>query len=190
MMVESIGYGSGEKDPPIPNLLRISIGVSNAVIKGYQAERVGVVETNIDDMNPQIYDYLIEKLLKMGVMDTFLVPVQMKKNRPGTLVTVLCSPEMVGKVADFLIRETTSIGLRYRIDHRIKAHRRIEKVETPFGPIHCKVASLYGGEVLNVFPEYKDCKRVALENGVPLKKVMEMVIAAASKSETFKKNMV
>jgi pyridinium-3,5-bisthiocarboxylic acid mononucleotide nickel chelatase len=186
MIVESIGYGSGEKDLSIPNLLRISIGVSNAVTTGYQTERVGVVETNIDDMNPQIYDYLIEKLFRMGVMDTYLVPVQMKKNRPGTLVTVLCSPEMVGKVADFLIRETTSIGLRYRIDHRIKAHRRIEKVETPFGPIRYKVASLNGGEVLNVFPEYEDCKRVALENGVPLKKVIEMVNAAASKNEICK----
>jgi pyridinium-3,5-bisthiocarboxylic acid mononucleotide nickel chelatase len=186
MMVESIGYGSGEKDPPIPNLLRVSIGESNIAVKGYQTERVGVVETNIDDMNPQIYDYLIEKLLDMGVLDTFLVPVQMKKNRPGTLITVLCSPEMVGKVADFLIRETTSIGLRYRIDQRIKAHRRIEKVETPFGPIHCKVASLDGGEILNVFPEYEDCKRVALENGMPLKKVMEKVIATTSKNEAFK----
>jgi uncharacterized protein (DUF111 family) len=89
---------------------------------------------------------------------------------------------MVGKVADFLIRETTSIGLRYRIDQRIKAHRRIEKVETPFGPMRYKVASLENGKVLNVFPEYEDCKRVALENCVPLKQVMETVITSATEA--------
>jgi len=179
MIVESIGYGAGEKDPPIPNLLRVSIGRTDAAIKGYQNDRVGVVETGIDDMNPQIYDYLIEKLLAMGVMDTFLVPVQMKKNRPGTLLTVICSPEMVGKVADFLIRETTSIGLRYRIDQRIKAHRKIEKVETVYGPIHCKVAGIEGGEVLNVFPEYEDCKKIASAKKVPIKHVMEKALEAA-----------
>ncbi len=180
MIVESIGYGAGEKDPPIPNLLRVSIGRTDASIKGYQNDRVGVVETGIDDMNPQIYDYLIEKLLAMGVMDTFLVPVQMKKNRPGTLVTVICSPEMVGKVADFLIRETTSIGLRYRIDQRIKAHRKIEKVETVYGPIRFKVAGIEGGEILNVFPEYEDCKKAASEKKVPIKHVMEKAMEAAS----------
>ncbi len=180
MIVERIGYGAGEKDPYIPNLLRVSIGRTGAAIKGYQNDRVGVVETNIDDMNPQIYDYLIEKLFAMGVMDTFFVPVQMKKNRPGTLLTVICSPEMVGKVADFLIRETTSIGLRYRIDQRIKAHRKIEKVETVYGPIHCKVAGIEGGEVLNVFPEYEDCKKIASEKKVPIKHVMEKALEAAS----------
>jgi pyridinium-3,5-bisthiocarboxylic acid mononucleotide nickel chelatase len=180
MIVKHIGYGSGEKDLPIPNLLRVSIGRTNAEIKGFENERVGVVETNIDDMNPQIYDYLIEKLLEMGVMDTFLIPVQMKKNRPGTLVTVLCSPEMVGKVADFLFRETTSIGLRWRIDQRIKIYRKIEKIETVYGPIQCKVAGIKSGEVLNVFPEYEDCKKIALENKVPLKDVMQKALAAVS----------
>jgi pyridinium-3,5-bisthiocarboxylic acid mononucleotide nickel chelatase len=180
MIVKQIGYGSGERDLSIPNLLRVSIGWINAEIKEYQSERVGVVETNIDDMNPQIYDYLIEKLLEMGVMDTFLIPAQMKKNRPGTLLTVLCSPEMVEKVADFLFRETTSIGLRWRIDQRIKTDRKIEKVETVYGPIQCKVSGIEGGEVLNVFPEYEDCKKIALGKKIPLKDVMQKALAAIS----------
>jgi pyridinium-3,5-bisthiocarboxylic acid mononucleotide nickel chelatase len=180
MIVKHIGYGSGEKDLPIPNLLRVSIGWANAEITGYQNDRVGVVKTNIDDMNPQIYDYLIEKLLEMGVMDTFLTPVQMKKNRPGTLLTVLCPPEMVGKVAEFLFRETTSIGLRWRIDQRIKTHRKIENIETVYGPIQCKMSGTEGGEVLNVFPEYEDCKKIALEKKVPLKDVMQKALAAIS----------
>jgi pyridinium-3,5-bisthiocarboxylic acid mononucleotide nickel chelatase len=180
MIVKHIGYGSGEKDLPIPNLLRVSIGWTNDEITEYQNERMGVVETNIDDMNPQIYDYLIEKLFEMGVMDTFLIPVQMKKNRPGTLLTVLCSPAMVEKVAEFLFRETTSIGLRWRIDQRIKTHRKIENIETVYGSIQCKVSGIKDGEVLNVFPEYEDCKKIALEKKVPLKDVMQKALAAIS----------
>ena len=181
MIVEKIGYGSGEKDLSIPNLLRVSIGRSNAVAIDYQSESVGILETTIDDMNPQIYDYLMKKLLDMGVMDIFLTDVQMKKNRPGTLVTVLCSPDMVSRVADFLIRETTSIGIRWHIEQRTKAMRKIYQLETPYGPIRYKVASCIKGKILNVFPEYEDCKKAALEKGVPLKEVMEKTLQAASK---------
>lgn len=181
MVVGQIGYGSGEKDFSIPNLLRVSIGSSNAALPKYQSETVGVLETTIDDMNPQIYDYLMKRLLDMGVMDIFLTDVQMKKNRPGTLVTVLCSPEMITQVADFLIRETTSIGIRWHIEQRTKAIRKIYRVDTPYGPIHYKVASCAEGEILNVFPEYEDCKKAALEYGVPLKEVIEKALQAALK---------
>lgn len=186
MVVEQVGYGSGEKDPIISNLLRISIGVTDIDMEGYETERVGVLETNIDDMNPQIYDYLMEKLFSMGVMDVFLLPVQMKKNRPATLLRVLCSVEMINKTADFLLRETTSIGLRWHIEDRIKTHRKIKQVQTPYGPIHYKVASLKNGELLNIFPEYEDCKAAAREKGVPLKKVMEKAMEAALKTEKIK----
>lgn len=182
MIVEQIGYGSGEKDLSISNLLRVSIGRSNVAAKGYQSDTVGVLETNIDDMNPQIYDYLMKKLLDMGIKDVFLTPVQMKKNRPGTLFTVLCSPEMMSQVADFLMRETTSIGVRWHTEHRMKAVRKISQVETPYGPIRYKVASCDADRVLNVFPEYEDCKKAALEKGVPLKEVMEKALQAALKS--------
>jgi pyridinium-3,5-bisthiocarboxylic acid mononucleotide nickel chelatase len=180
MVVEHIGYGSGEKDLSIPNLLRIFIGNTTDALSAYQSDSVGVVQTNIDDMNPQIYDYLIEKLFEKGILDIFLAPVHMKKNRPGTLVTVLCPPEMIGKVADLLMHETTSIGVRWHIDHRLKTQRRIEKVDTIYGIIRCKVAGTEDGKIMNVFPEYDDCKKAAFEKQVPIKDVMEKAITAAS----------
>ena len=125
------------------------------------------------------FEYLIQKMLNMGVMDVFLSPVQMKKNRPGTLVTVICSPDMVNTVSDLLMQETTSIGLRWRIDHRIKANRYFKEVQTPYGMIRFKVAQA-GNKIINVSPEYEDCKRVAREKKLPLKAVMEAARAAAS----------
>lgn len=178
MTVETIGYGAGTSEPAIPNLLRLIIGESSEEIEGYELERVAVAETNIDDMNPQIYDYLIQKMLDMGALDVFLVPMQMKKNRPGTLVTVICAPERIGEFADFLMRETTTIGLRWRIDNRIKAHRSIKEVSTLYGPIKVKIAEV-NGSIINVTPEYEDCKRLALEKKVPLKEIMEQARIAA-----------
>jgi uncharacterized protein (TIGR00299 family) protein len=179
MTAEKVGYGAGTSEPAIPNLLRVIIGEIRDEAKNYDVEQVAVVETSIDDMNPQIYEYLIQKMLKMGVMDVFLSPLQMKKNRPGTLVTVICSPDMVNTVSDFLMQETTSIGLRWRIDHRIKANRYFKEVQTQYGMIRFKVAQA-GNKIINVSPEYEDCKRVAREKKLPLKAVMEEARAAAS----------
>jgi pyridinium-3,5-bisthiocarboxylic acid mononucleotide nickel chelatase len=181
MTVEKIGYGAGTSEPDIPNLLRLIIGESSEELKGYELERVAVAETNIDDMNPQIYDYLIRKMLDMGALDVFLIPMQMKKNRPGTLVTVICSPDQVAEFSDFLMRETTTIGLRWRIDNRIKAHRSIKEIPTAYGPVKVKVAEV-DGNVINVTPEYEDCKRLAFEKKIPLKEIMEQVRTAASNS--------
>lgn len=171
MTVDAIGYGAGNAEREIPNLLRVSVGKSSDFSKGCVTETVAVLETSIDDMNPQIYGYVMERILDMGVMDVFLSPLQMKKNRPGTLITVICPPEMVKKVAEFLMRETTSIGVRWRMDRRIKAHRSIRTVSTPYGPIRFKTAQI-GEEIVNLTPEYEDCKRVAIEKDVPLKKVL------------------
>lgn len=181
MTVEKVGYGAGTSDPSIPNLLRLVIGESSEEVRGYQRERVAVAETNIDDMNPQIYDYLIGKLLDMGALDVFLVPTQMKKNRPGTLLTVLCAPEKIGEFADFLLRETTTIGLRWRIDNRTTARRSIREVQTPYGTVRIKVAEV-NGNTINATPEYEDCKRLALENNVPLKEIMEQARLAAGEA--------
>jgi pyridinium-3,5-bisthiocarboxylic acid mononucleotide nickel chelatase len=178
MTVERIGYGAGTSEPAIPNLLRLIIGESSEEMQGYELERVAVAETNIDDMNPQIYDYLIQKMLEMGALDVFLVPMQMKKNRPGTLVTVICALDRIGEFSDFLMRETTTIGLRWRIDNRVKAHRSIKEVPTAYGPIKVKVAEV-NGSIINVTPEYEDCKRLALEKKVPLKEIMEQARIAA-----------
>lgn len=181
MTVEKVGYGAGTSDPSIPNLLRLVIGESSEEVRGYQRERVAVAETNIDDMNPQIYDYLIGRLLDMGALDVFLVPTQMKKNRPGTLLTVLCAPEKIGEFADFLLRETTTIGLRWRIDNRTTARRSIREVQTPYGTVRIKVAEV-NGNTINATPEYEDCKRLALENNVPLKEIMEQARLAAGEA--------
>jgi uncharacterized protein (TIGR00299 family) protein len=180
MTVETIGYGAGRSEPAIPNLLRVSVGEQAIEWEGYDTERVAVIETVIDDMNPQIYQYIMEKLLNMGVKDIFLTPVYMKKNRPGTLVTVLCCFEMVTVVADILIRETTSIGLRWHIDDRIKADRKIKEIQTPYGPMRFKISGIKDGKVLNIFPEYEDCKRIAAEKNIPIKEVMIKAMASVS----------
>ena len=172
MSVNQIGYGAGTSERDIPNLLRIMIGETAEEVKDVEMEQAAVIETNIDDMNPQMYDYLIEKFLKMGVMDIFLTAVQMKKNRSGTLLTIICQPHRVAEISDVLLRETTTIGLRWRIDNRIKAHRTIQAIQTQYGAINFKVAKI-GHRTINVAPEYEDCKRAALKSGVPLKQVME-----------------
>lgn len=178
MIVDGVGYGAGASDPPIPNLLRLMIGRVEEEAVGYQLERVAVAETTIDDMNPQIYDYLIDKMLRMGALDVLLFPIHMKKNRPGIQVKVICPVEMIGSLSDFLLKETTSIGLRWRIDNRIKAARSVRELQTKLGLMKFKVAQV-GDTVINVAPEYDDCKRVALERNVPLKEVMDAARAAA-----------
>jgi pyridinium-3,5-bisthiocarboxylic acid mononucleotide nickel chelatase len=172
MAAERIGYGAGTAERSIANLLRLFIGSTARGGIGYEVEQTATIETTIDDMNPQIYDYLIEKCLQLGALDIFCQAVQMKKNRTGTLVTVLCRPEMVEELADFLFRETTTIGLRWRIDNRIKVQREMIQVETRFGRIECKVAKL-ADKVLNITPEYDECRRIAAEQRIALKTVME-----------------
>ena len=172
MTIEHIGYGAGTSDPEIPNLLRVSIGTMPCEATGLASEQVAVIETNVDDMTPQIYDYLIEKTLGMGALDIFLTPAQMKKNRPGTLITVTCTPRDVSRFAELLITETTSIGIRWRIENRFKAEREIREIEHPYGKIHLNTPGI-GEKIVNISPEYEDCKKAAREHDVPLKKVLE-----------------
>ena len=169
MKVEQTGYGAGRDDLPHPNLLRLMIGT-----KGSDSgrEKVDVIETNIDDMNPQFYDYLIERLLAIGVLEVFVTPILMKKNRPGHLLTIICPPEKLPSVTNFLLRETTTLGLRWHEEERAKTDREILVRETKYGKIRFKLAR-WEGQVVNLSPEYDDCKRLALENGIPLKEVFE-----------------
>ena len=169
MRVERIGYGAGRDDLPHPNVLRLMIGTSETTAR---EERVMVVETNIDDMNPQFYDYIMEQMLKMGVKEIFLTPVFMKKNRPATLLTAICSPGQMPVVTEFLLRETTTIGLRWREEKRTRADRETRPFDTRYGKIRFKLAR-WEGTVINVSPEYEDCKRLALERKIPLKVVFE-----------------
>jgi uncharacterized protein (TIGR00299 family) protein len=169
MQVERVGYGAGRDNLPHPNLLRLMIGTSGPVSG---RERVDVIETNIDDMNPQFYDYLMERLLAMGVLEAFVTPILMKKTRPGHLLTVICSSAKLPSVVGFLLRETTTLGLRWHEEEREKTDREIQSHQTKYGKIRFKLAR-WEGKIVNLSPEYEDCKKLALEKNVPLKKVFE-----------------
>jgi uncharacterized protein (TIGR00299 family) protein len=169
MKVDRIGYGAGRDNLTHPNLLRLIIGTSESTS---ERERVAVIETNIDDMNPQFYDYVMEKLFAMEVLEVFITPILMKKNRPGHLLTVICSSEKLPSVTKFLLRETTTLGLRWHEEERAKTDREILTLQTKYGKIRFKLAR-WEGKVVNLSPEYEDCKRLALEKRVPLKEVFE-----------------
>jgi hypothetical protein len=169
MKVERIGYGAGRDDLSHPNVLRLMVGTPSP-ISG--KERVTVIETNIDDMNPQFYDYVMERLLEMGVQEVFLTPILMKKNRPGILLTVICACEELPSMMAFLLTETTTLGLRWHEEERERADREILPLETRYGRIRFKLAR-WEGKGVNLSPEYEDCKRLALKKRVPLKDVFE-----------------
>jgi pyridinium-3,5-bisthiocarboxylic acid mononucleotide nickel chelatase len=179
MIVEKIGYGAGTSDRVVPNLLRISIGSAVDDFGACETDQVAVLETNIDDMNPQLYDHVIQQVLDRGALDIYLTPVQMKKNRPGTVLTIICTPGQLSEFADLLLAETTTIGMRWRVEKRLKAQRTVKKIDTPYGPIRFKFAVL-DGKTVNVSPEYEDCKRIAVENNIPLKEVLDGARAAIS----------
>jgi pyridinium-3,5-bisthiocarboxylic acid mononucleotide nickel chelatase len=169
MTVEKIGYGAGRSDLSHPNVLRLVIGTS---IGASGKERVVVIETNIDDMNPQFYDYVTEKLLATGVLEVFVTPVMMKKNRPASLLTIVSSYEQLPSIISFLLRETTTLGLRWHEEERSRADREIIRLPTRYGEIRFKMAR-WEGNVVNFSPEYEDCKRLALMKGVPLKDIFD-----------------
>ena len=169
MSVERVGYGAGRDDLPHPNLLRLIIGTSAS---NFGKERAMVIETNIDDMNPQFYDYVMEKLFEMEVQDVFLTPILMKKNRPATLLTVICHSEKLPSIVEFLLRETTTLGLRWHEEERARADRKILTLQTKYGEVHFKLAR-WEGRAINLSPEYENCKRLALKKRIPLKDVFE-----------------
>ena len=181
MKVERIGYGAGQDDLSHPNLLRLIIGTSEVTSA---RERVVVIETNIDDMNPQFYDYVMEKLFSIEVLEVFFTPVLMKKNRPGTLFTVIGPSEKLPAIIEVLLRETTTLGLRWHEEERVKTERIILTKETRYGKIRFKLAK-WEGKVINYSPEYEDCKRLALERSVPLKEIFEEARRVAN---TFQEN--
>jgi len=172
MTVSAVGYGAGSADlAEQPNVLRVFIGEAAAREAGAcREETVAVVETNVDDMNPQLVGYLFERALAVGALDVFATPVQMKKNRPGQLLTILCDPVGVDRVVELLFRETTTIGVRTYEARRRALERQTLEVSTPHGPVRVKISRL-NGRVLNVAPEYEDCQRIASEKGLPLKQV-------------------
>jgi uncharacterized protein (TIGR00299 family) protein len=175
--VEKIGYGAGSRDfTRSPNVLRVFLGqLQQEDDLEFEKSSVVVMETNIDDMNPQIYGHLQERLLAMGVLDVFIVPVQMKKNRPGTLLTVVVSEEALQAVSTVLFEETTTIGVRYHRAQRKTLARTMEEIESEFGKVSVKVSRL-NGRIVNFSPEYEDCQRLAVEHRVPYKRIQSRVI--------------
>jgi pyridinium-3,5-bisthiocarboxylic acid mononucleotide nickel chelatase len=173
MTLRAIGYGAASADnAEKANVLRLLIG-ENAVTEAGESwgAPVTVIETNVDDMSPQIYGYFAEKALAAGALDVFSTPAQMKKNRPGLLITILCEPGNTARLIDLVFRETTTIGVRTREARRKTLDRELVAVATPFGEVRMKVSHM-NGSVLNATPEYDDCQRIAAERGVPLKQVM------------------
>jgi uncharacterized protein (TIGR00299 family) protein len=175
MSVDAVGYGAGGRDMETPNALRVYLGESDAG----GGDVIRVIETNIDDMNPEIYEYVLEQLMSAGALDAFLTSVSMKKGRPGALLTVLSLPEKEEVLCEIILRETTSIGVRIREERRRKLDRELVEVATEFGPVMVKVSS-FRGEVVTRSPEYEDCKRIAHERGVPLKDVYRAAELAAA----------
>ena len=173
MKIAASGYGAGTRDfPAHPNVLRLTVGEAVEKEAAAPRESIVVLEANVDDLNPQVFGYVMERLLAEGALDAFGTPVQMKKNRPGMLLTVLAKPEDAEKLTKLVFRETTTLGVRMREERRAALTRRWESVETEWGPVRMKVANL-NGTVANCSPEYEDCRKIAEERGVPLKTVMQ-----------------
>lgn len=172
MKVSALGYGAGSlalEEPP--NLLRVFLGESAERGRAADLDTVAVLEASLDDMSPLIGGYFVEQALEAGALDVYFTPVQMKKNRPGVLLSVLCPPERVDALSDLIFQQTTTIGLRVYEARRRTLERETRTVETPLGPVRMKLARL-NGRVLNAAPEYEDCQRIARERNLPLKQVL------------------
>jgi uncharacterized protein (TIGR00299 family) protein len=172
MNIEKIGYGAGTRDlEKMPNVLRAVLGER----AGGEADVVSVIETNIDDMNPQWFGDVMEKLLAAGALDVFFTPIQMKKSRPGTLLTVLCERNDADKIGELLLTHTTSFGVRIHEAQRRKLSREIVTVVTKFGEIEVKLGRL-AGKVVSRSPEYESCRQAAAKAGVAVKDVYEEAV--------------
>jgi pyridinium-3,5-bisthiocarboxylic acid mononucleotide nickel chelatase len=180
MRIEAIGYGAGDRDPKgTPNVLRIFRGerAEPAGLDATGEQRVVKIECEIDDMNPQLFGPLMDGLLAAGALDVFYTPVQMKKSRPGTLITVIAPTDRRHTLTDLLFKESTTIGVRYEEMSRTCLDRATEIVTTPYGDVRFKIARRNGQE-LNASPEFDDCVRLALEQGVSVKAVQAAAVQA------------
>jgi uncharacterized protein (TIGR00299 family) protein len=179
ILIERIGYGAGTRElPDRPNLLRVVIGER---VAAYDRDSIVAIEANLDDLNPQIFSYLFERLLQAGANDCFVAPVLMKKGRPGHLLTVLAPTGAVAEMSRIIFAETTTIGVRYRELQRLKLPREEIIIATEFGPVRMKRVRLHGE--VRTTPEYEDARRIAVEHGMPLPVVMRRLIAAAEANE-------
>jgi uncharacterized protein (TIGR00299 family) protein len=179
MLVESVGSGAGARDiPGWPNVLRLWVGTTTAMVEPEGEQTMLQVETNVDDMNPEIVAYVQERLLAAGAADVWLTPVQMKKGRPGVMLSVLCPHEAEDRVVSFLLRETSTLGVRLREVRRREAERESVEFESSLGPAQVKV-KLLPDELPRLAPEYEVCRRLAETSGKPLADVYRIVQAEA-----------
>ncbi|HEV2484166.1 MAG TPA: nickel pincer cofactor biosynthesis protein LarC [Terracidiphilus sp.] len=183
MRVKASGYGAGGRETPgEPNLLRLLVGeVTEYAVESSAVEPIAVVETVIDDSNPQVLAYVSELLLEAGAWDVYRVAVQMKKGRTGVQMTVLCRPDLVPVVQELIFRETTSIGLHWRLENKRSLKREFVEVFTIWGDVRIKVARWPSGKIANASPEYEDCRMLATHHSVPLKQVMQEAMQAFAK---------
>lgn len=181
MKVDRIGYGAGKRVyPKFPNVLRAVIGELMEV-EDQTPTTVTVIEANIDDLNAQVFGHLMERVLAEGALDIFYTPVQMKKNRPGVLVTLLCKGEDREKMCEIIFRETTTLGVRHRHEQREILQREFVTVETPYGPIRVKVSKAKDGRVMNYAPEFDDCREAAERHRVGLREAQLEALKAFTK---------
>jgi pyridinium-3,5-bisthiocarboxylic acid mononucleotide nickel chelatase len=192
MKIEKAGYGAGTREfPEHPNLLRLTIGEarpadgaspSPSTSPNESNDRITVLEANLDDLSPQVLAYAMERLLAEGALDVFSVPVQMKKSRPGALLTVLAKPEDANRLTKTIFAETTTLGVRRREEQRQTLSRQWQTVDTTWGPVRIKIANM-NGSVSNYAPEYEDCRALAEAQHVPLRTVMQEAIQQYLRSE-------
>lgn len=177
MDVVSIGYGAGTWDiQKSPNFLRLIIGEATDLP---EMERIILLETNIDDLNPQVYEYLMDRLFGAGALDVHLIPIIMKKGRPGIILSAMAEKGIAEKVMGIIFEETGTLGVRTREVERVRVQRETKEIETKWGKVRIKIAS-QGGEVVGVLPEYEDCKRIAEEKGIPLRRIIDEIRRSAS----------
>ena len=176
MNIKKIGYGAGTKKfENFPNFLRAFIGEMEQ-----QPQAKVLIETNIDDLNPQFYEYVMQQLFKNGALDVYFTPIQMKKNRPGIILSCICNEQDEEKILEIIFKETTTIGVRISYPKRVELTREKKKVKTIYGEVEIKI-SRYHGKIMSITPEYEDCKKLAEKKGVSLKQIY---------SEVNKKNLV
>jgi len=177
MKIQKSGYGAGTRNlPGHANVVRLTIGEAQSSVEtNTSQETITVLESNLDDLNPQVVGYVMDRLLEEGALDAFCLPVQMKKNRPGALLTVLCRPEDAARLTHLVFAETTTLGVRQREERRRVLARRWINVETPWGEVRMKIASI-NGTITTYAPEYEDCRKIAAQHHVPLKSVMQEAV--------------
>ncbi len=178
LFIERVGYGFGRKQFPWPNCLRVCLGRSASAYRHGEVvdtDWVAVIESNIDNMSGELLGGLMDKLFAAGALDVNYTPIQMKKNRPAVMLTIICQLEDGNALSELLLRESSTLGVRISQVQRIKARRDLERMQTPLGTVTIKVKRL-GDRIISATPEYEDCQRLALEKGIPLEDVYDIAL--------------